>query len=97
MFSNTFDVISVQLISVSRDWETVQNVFTVTSSWKPDRTDRDGKVAKQSKCSITLHIVGWVIIKPFLSGHSEIEKTKILMKNGRLKKAEVLQNAILKN
>ena len=44
-----FDVISVQLISLSRDWETVKNVFPGTSSLKPDQTDRDRKVAKQSK------------------------------------------------
>ena len=33
------------LISVSRDWETVKNVFT----GKPDQTGRDEKAAKQSK------------------------------------------------
>ena len=49
MLSNTFDVTSVQLISVSRDWETVKNVFPGNSYSKPDRTGRDGKVAKQSK------------------------------------------------
>ena len=46
LLSNMFDVISV---SASNDWETVKNVFTGNSSSKPDRTDRDGKVAKQSK------------------------------------------------
>ena len=39
----------VQLISVSRDWETVKNVFPGNSSSKPDQTGRVGKVAKQSK------------------------------------------------
>ena len=32
------------------------------------------------------------IVKPVLSGHSKIDKTKILMTNG-LMKVEVLQNA----
>ena len=49
LLSLTFDVISVQLVSLSRDWETVKNVFPGNSSSKPDRTGRDRKVAKQSK------------------------------------------------
>ena len=49
LLSNTFDAISVQLISVSPDWETVQNVSQGNSSSKPDRTGRDRNVAKQSK------------------------------------------------
>ena len=32
-------------------------------------------------------------VKPLLSGHSKIDKTKILMTNGSLMKVEVLQNA----
>ena len=34
-------------------------------------------------------------VKPVLSGHSKIDKTKILMTNGSLMKVEVLQNAPL--
>ena len=32
-------------------------------------------------------------VKPVLSGHSKIDKTKILMTNGSLMKVKVLQNA----
>ena len=32
-------------------------------------------------------------VKPVLSGHSKIDKTKILMINGSLMKVKVLQNA----
>ena len=43
-------------------------------------------------------IAGFVIIltvKPVLSSHSKIDKTKILMTNGSIMKAKVLQNATL--
>ena len=34
-------------------------------------------------------------LKPFLSGHSKNEKTKVLMTNGSSMKSKVLQNALL--
>ena len=34
-------------------------------------------------------------VKPVLSGHSKIDKTKMLMTNGNLMKVKVLQNAPL--
>ena len=37
------------MFRASHDWETVTNVLPGNSSSKPDRTDRDRKVAKQSK------------------------------------------------
>ena len=49
LLSLTFGVINVHLTSLLRDWETVKNVFPGNSSLKPDQTDRDRKVAKQSK------------------------------------------------
>ena len=50
------------LISVSRAWEAVKNVFTgktVPLNWiKPAETE---KLSNSQKCLLTLHIVGWVI------------------------------------
>ena len=54
---------TVLLFSMSCDWATVKNVVPGNSSTKPDQTGGDGKGVKQSKCLITLYIVGWVIIK----------------------------------
>ena len=36
-------------------------------------------------------------VKPVLSGHSKIDKTKVLKTNGSLMKVEVLQNALLEH
>ena len=38
-----------------------------------------------------------ITIKPVLSGHSKIDKTKVLKTNGSLMKVEVLQNALLEH
>ena len=35
-----------------------------------------------------------VIVKPVLSGHSKIDKTKVIKTNGSLMKSKVLQNAL---
>ena len=35
------------------------------------------------------------MVKPDLSGHFKMDKTKVLMKNGRLIKVKKLQNALL--
>ena len=52
---------------------------------EPAETD---KLPNIQKGLITLFIVRWVIIKSVLSGHSKIDKTKILMTNGSLMKVE---------
>ena len=46
------------------------------------------KLPNSQKCLIILHIVGWEIIKPVLSSHSKIAKTKVLKTNGSLMKVK---------